>query len=164
MPFCKQPDGDGIGSLFSYLPFFVKAKREVPAECLFDGAGRRQLQPVTALPTDSLDEEVPLGSDKGGQCTERLGKEVYKYDQSKGPMAEREVWLVQIRVVVHQQTFKRLPKLAEFIARNLTFVDHVAFMGLEITGFTRANLDILWIDPIDYQTELRDAVLLLELA
>ena len=69
---------------------------------------------------------------------------------------------VEIRVVVHQQTFKRLPKLAEFIARNLTFVDHVAFMGLEITGFTRANLDILWIDPIDYQTDLRDAVLLLD--
>jgi His-Xaa-Ser system radical SAM maturase HxsC len=69
---------------------------------------------------------------------------------------------VEIRVVVHQQTFKRLPKLAEFIARNLIFVDHVAFMGLEITGFTRANLDILWMDPVEYQTELRDAVLLLD--
>ena len=41
----------------------------------------------------------------------------------------------------------RLPQLAEFLVRNLTFVDHVAFMGLEITGFTRANLDSLWIDP-----------------
>jgi His-Xaa-Ser system radical SAM maturase HxsC len=69
---------------------------------------------------------------------------------------------VEIRVVVHQQTFKRLPRLAEFLARNLIFVDHVTFMGLEITGFTRANLDILWIDPVDYQTELRDAVLLLD--
>ena len=29
--------------------------------------------------------------------------------------------------------------LARFIARNLLFVDHVALMGLEITGFTRFN-------------------------
>ena len=65
---------------------------------------------------------------------------------------------VEIRVVVHRQTYSRMPQLAEFLARNLTFVDHVAFMGLEITGFTRANLDSLWIDPADYQVELYRAV------
>ncbi|MGD9897268.1 MAG: His-Xaa-Ser system radical SAM maturase HxsC [Candidatus Methylacidiphilaceae bacterium] len=65
---------------------------------------------------------------------------------------------VEIRVVVHRQTYARLPQLAEFLARNLTFVDHVAFMGLEITGFTRSNLGILWIDPADYQDELYRAV------
>jgi His-Xaa-Ser system radical SAM maturase HxsC len=65
---------------------------------------------------------------------------------------------VEIRVVVHKQTFARLPQLAEFIARNLTFADHVTFMGLEITGFTRANLDALWIDPVDYQNQLYGAV------
>jgi His-Xaa-Ser system radical SAM maturase HxsC len=65
---------------------------------------------------------------------------------------------VEIRVVVHRQTYARLPQLAEFLARNLTFVDHVTFMGLEITGFTRANLDSLWIDPADYQSELYRAV------
>jgi His-Xaa-Ser system radical SAM maturase HxsC len=69
---------------------------------------------------------------------------------------------VEIRVVVHKQTYKRLPKLAEFIARNLTFVDQVVFMGLEITGFTRANLGALWIDPVDYQPELYSAVTLLK--
>src|SRR5208337_865904 len=35
---------------------------------------------------------------------------------------------VEIRVVLHKQTFARLPQLAEFIARNLLFVDHVALM------------------------------------
>jgi His-Xaa-Ser system radical SAM maturase HxsC len=65
---------------------------------------------------------------------------------------------VEIRVVLHQQTIPHLPRLAEFIARNLLFVDHVALMGLEIMGFTRANLDSLWIEPADYQTELRRAV------
>jgi MoaA/NifB/PqqE/SkfB family radical SAM enzyme len=54
---------------------------------------------------------------------------------------------VEIRVVIHKQTIDRLVRLCEFIARNLLFVDHVALMGLEITGFTRANLDDLWIDP-----------------
>jgi His-Xaa-Ser system radical SAM maturase HxsC len=65
---------------------------------------------------------------------------------------------VEIRVVVHRQTYARLPQLAEFLARNLTFVDHIALMGLEITGFTRANLESLWIDPVDYQQELYRAV------
>jgi His-Xaa-Ser system radical SAM maturase HxsC len=68
---------------------------------------------------------------------------------------------VEIRVVIHRQTYARLPQLAEFLVRNLTFVDHVALMGLEITGFTRANLETLWIDPSEYQTELYRAVSLL---
>ena len=65
---------------------------------------------------------------------------------------------VEIRVVLHKQTYERLPELARFIARNFQFVDHVALMGLEITGFTRANLDELWIDPLDYQDQLKEAV------
>jgi His-Xaa-Ser system radical SAM maturase HxsC len=69
---------------------------------------------------------------------------------------------VEIRVVLHRQTVDRLPQLAEFISRNLLFVDQVALMGLEITGFTRANLDKLWIDPTDYAEELRKAVRILE--
>jgi His-Xaa-Ser system radical SAM maturase HxsC len=68
---------------------------------------------------------------------------------------------VEIRIVIHKQTYERLPQLAEFIARNLTMVDHVALMGLEITGFTRANLPALWIDPWDYRNELERAVSIL---
>lgn len=65
---------------------------------------------------------------------------------------------VEIRVVVHKQTYAGLLDLSEYIFRNLTFVDHVTFMGLEITGFTRANMDKLWIDPYDYREQLRSAV------
>ncbi len=68
---------------------------------------------------------------------------------------------VEIRVVIHGQTYERLPELARFIARNLTFVDQVALMGLEMTGFTRANLKDLWIDPVEYQPQLVDAVKIL---
>jgi His-Xaa-Ser system radical SAM maturase HxsC len=67
---------------------------------------------------------------------------------------KRQGQKVEIRVVIHRETYDRLPQLAEFILRNLTFVDHVALMGLEITGFTRANLNTLWIDPAEYQPEL----------
>lgn len=68
---------------------------------------------------------------------------------------------VEIRVVIHKQTIDRLAKTCEFIARNLLFVDHVALMGLEITGFTRPNLEILWIDPYEYKDTLSEAVALL---
>ncbi|KTC65131.1 molybdenum cofactor biosynthesis protein A [Legionella adelaidensis] len=69
---------------------------------------------------------------------------------------------VEIRVVIHKQTYKRLPQLAEFITRNLLFVDHIALMGLEMMGFTKANIDSLWIDPVDYQSELVEAVNILD--
>lgn len=69
---------------------------------------------------------------------------------------------VEIRVVIHKQTYQRLPQLAEFITRNLLFVDHVALMGLEMMGFTKANIDSLWIDPADYQSELVEAVNILD--
>lgn len=71
---------------------------------------------------------------------------------------------VEIRIVIHAQTYRRLPQLASFIARNLLFVDHVALMGLELEGFARANLDLLWIEPTKYSNELVEAVRILERA
>ena len=65
---------------------------------------------------------------------------------------------VEIRSVLQQHTVARLPQFARFVTRNLRFVDHVALMGLELTGFARANLESLWIDPADYQAELTEAV------
>lgn len=65
---------------------------------------------------------------------------------------------VEIRVVIHAQTIGRLPQLAEFIARNLLFVDQVALMGLETTGFGRSNLKALWVDPYDYRETLEESV------
>lgn len=65
---------------------------------------------------------------------------------------------VEIRIVIHQKNYYRLPMLAEFIARNLLFVDHIALMGLEIMGFAKSNLKGLWIDPYEYQNELKEAV------
>jgi His-Xaa-Ser system radical SAM maturase HxsC len=69
---------------------------------------------------------------------------------------------IEIRVVVHKQTALHVPEIAEFISRNLPFVDQVALMGLEMIGFARANLAEVWIDPFDYQAELAEAVATLD--
>jgi His-Xaa-Ser system radical SAM maturase HxsC len=71
---------------------------------------------------------------------------------------------VEIRVVLHKLTYERLPDLARFLRRNLIFCDHVALMGLEITGFTKINLEKLWIDPKEYQPQLKEAVKILHRA
>jgi His-Xaa-Ser system radical SAM maturase HxsC len=68
---------------------------------------------------------------------------------------------VEIRVVLHAITAPRIVETCRWLARNLPFVDHVALMGLENTGFTLANSDLLWIDPVDYRDELAEAVQLL---
>jgi His-Xaa-Ser system radical SAM maturase HxsC len=68
---------------------------------------------------------------------------------------------VELRFVVHRDTYLRMPDFARFVVRNLLFVDHVALMGLEITGFAKTNLDTLWIDPLDYQDQLSEAVTIL---
>ena len=68
---------------------------------------------------------------------------------------------LELRVVLHKQTYERLPKLAEFVTRNLPFIEHVALMGLEMFGFTPRNLDVLWIDPVDYAVQLEEATLML---
>lgn len=65
---------------------------------------------------------------------------------------------VEIRIVVHRHTVERLVPLCEFIARNLPFVQHVALMGMEPIGFGRTNFDSLWIDPVEYQAQLKAGV------
>lgn len=70
---------------------------------------------------------------------------------------------VEIRIVIHRLTSPRLPRLAEFIYRNLSFASHVTFMGLEMMGFTVPNREKLWIDPVEYGPELVEAVQFLTL-
>lgn len=71
---------------------------------------------------------------------------------------------VELRFVIHAETHAFLPAFARFVARNLVFVDHVALMGLELMGFARANIEALWIDPLDYRRELVEAALVIERA
>jgi len=65
---------------------------------------------------------------------------------------------VEVRVVLHAITAPRIVATCRWMARNLPFVDHVALMGLENTGFAIANDKQLWIDPMDYRDLLAEAV------
>jgi His-Xaa-Ser system radical SAM maturase HxsC len=65
---------------------------------------------------------------------------------------------VEIRLVLHAITAPRLRETCEWFARNLPFVNHIALMGLENTGFTLANQELLWIDPKDYADDLAAGV------
>jgi len=69
---------------------------------------------------------------------------------------------LELRVVLHKLTYKRLPQLAQYIYKNLPFVEHIAFMGLEYTGHTPGNNDLLWIEPIEYSSQLEEATLYLD--
>lgn len=68
---------------------------------------------------------------------------------------------VELRFVIHAETYCVLPEFARFVTRNLLFADHVALMGLELMGFARSNVGALWIDPLDYQVELGEAARIL---
>jgi His-Xaa-Ser system radical SAM maturase HxsC len=65
---------------------------------------------------------------------------------------------IEIRCVIHKYTYERLPQLAEFIARNLPFISHVNFMGLEREGYGKMNFDDLWIEPNSFIDKLEEAV------
>lgn len=65
---------------------------------------------------------------------------------------------VEVRIVLHAVTVVHLVHTCRWLSRNLPFVDHVALMGLENTGFAIANDHLLWIDPLDYRDELSSSV------
>jgi His-Xaa-Ser system radical SAM maturase HxsC len=65
---------------------------------------------------------------------------------------------VEVRCVLHAITAPRLRQTCEWFARNLPFVDHIALMGLENTGFALANQELLWIDPLEYAANLASGV------
>jgi len=71
---------------------------------------------------------------------------------------------VEVRVVLHALTAPRILETCTWLARNLPFVDHVALMGLENTGFAIANADQLWMDPADYRADLAQGVQVLAAA
>lgn len=108
-----------------------------------------------------LQIDVPIFSDIADEHNYIVGaKTFYKTVQGLYNLAlfnQR----IGLRVVIHKLTYMRLPQLADFIYHNFPFVSQVAFMQMETTGNAYTNLDELWIDPFDYNEELKQAVLLL---
>jgi hypothetical protein len=71
---------------------------------------------------------------------------------------------IEIRVVVNRLNAHRLESIATFIQRNLPFIYHCAFMGMEITGLACDNYADVWIEPFEYRDQLSRAVKVLSRA
>ena len=148
-----------LSSIKTYLP-------QTEVHTLSNGrlfAYVRYAQDVANIGVTGLQFGVPLYSDLS-HTHDQVVQADGAFDQTiRGILNLARVGVsVEIRVVLHRFTIDRLPDLARFITRNLPFVDHVALMGLEPMGFGKSNLDDLWVDPIDYQSVLLEAVDLLE--
>jgi His-Xaa-Ser system radical SAM maturase HxsC len=113
----------------------------------------------SALEHPKISLGIPLYSDFAG-AHDHVVQAKGAFDQTVAGLhhAARNGIRVEVRVVLHKLTIPRLTKLVEYIYRNLTFVEHIALMGLEHTGYTPRNIEELWIDPYDYQDELEEAV------
>lgn len=150
--------GDGL------LQVIAECKTRLPRTSIHILSNGRQLplaysQGVAAIGHPDLMFGVPLYSD-----IDSLHDHVV---QARGAFDETVTGLlnlgrcgvpVELRVVVHQLTAKRLVPLSEFIYRNFTFAAHVAFMGLEVIGFAKANLGSLALEPEEYSEQLSEAV------
>jgi len=116
---------------------------------------------LSACKHHDLQIDVPIFSDIAAEHNHIVGAETfYKTVQGLYNLAlfGQQIGL---RIVVHKQTYKRLPQMADYIYHNFPFVAQVAFMQMETTGLAQTNLNDLWIDPHDYNEELYKAVMLL---
>ncbi len=105
-----------------------------------------------------LQIDIPIFSDVANEHNHIVGaKTFYKTIQGLYNLAQFSQQ-IGLRIVIHKQTYKRLPQLAEYIYRNFPFVTQVAFMQMETTGLAEKNLNELWIDPFNYNEELQEAI------
>ena len=143
--------------------------REKYPECLIHFLSNGRLFADKALPRrfmkydlDNILFGIPLHSDYDGDHDRLTQAEGSFNETMTGLYALAELNArIELRIVVSQWNFRRLERMAEFIFSNLPFVETVAFMGMEMTGYAIPNAAEVWVDPADYQEQLRDAVLLL---
>ena len=65
---------------------------------------------------------------------------------------------IELRIVINKLNYMRLPQLAEFIQKNLPFVEWTAFMGMEYIGYAVKNKQNIWIEPVEYISHLIEAI------
>lgn len=143
--------GDNLFTLVNYI------KKELPytaISILSNGvkfADKEYAMKLAKCRHQDLQIDIPLFSDIADEHNRIVGaKTFYKTVQGLYNLAlfrQR----IGLRIVVHKQTYKRLPQFADFIYHNFPFVAQVAFMQMETTGLAKENFDDLWIDPLRLQ-------------
>ena len=105
---------------------------------------------------------VPLYSDTDQTHDYLCGSKGAFWDTLEGLYnLERAGIFIELRIVITKENYLRLPELAHFIYRTIPFVGCVVFMGMEPIGIALKNIDKLWIDPIDYVSQLERAIKIL---
>ncbi|SDM53131.1 His-Xaa-Ser system radical SAM maturase HxsC [Pedobacter antarcticus] len=152
-----------MGNLFFDLLHRIKTELpDTEVHCLTNGrtfAWKTFAKKLGLMKMDRLVLGIPLYSDYAPQHDYIVQAEGAFEQTMLGlyHLAAEDV-RIEIRIVLHNLTIPRLGKLARFIYKNLPFVEHIAFMGLEYQGYTPHNIEKLWIDPVNYMAELEDAV------
>lgn len=65
---------------------------------------------------------------------------------------------IELRIVINKLNYNRLSKMSDYIFRNLSFVKYVSLMGMENIGYAVKNADKIWIEPIEFIPNLKEAV------
>lgn len=108
---------------------------------------------------DKIFMGIPLHSDYAGDYDRIAG--------AKGAFTETMLGMynladegipIELRIVINKMNYHRLPLMAEFIFKNLYFVDWTAWMAMEDTGYATKNAQHIWIEPIDYIPQLCKAI------
>lgn len=150
--------------LFELIKAIKKHQPKASISLLSNGvkfADRSFAMKLAMCKCHDLQVDIPIFSDVAEEHNRIVGaKTFYKTVAGLYNLALFHIQ-IGIRIVVHRQTYKRLPQLADYIYHNFPFVSQVAFLQMETTGMAETNLDDLWIDPYDYNEELKQAVLLL---
>jgi His-Xaa-Ser system radical SAM maturase HxsC len=148
-------------NLFRLLLYIKNNFRKTAVSLLSNGvrfADMEFVKSLYAVGLQNLQIDIPLYSDIDSIHNQIVGADVF-YKTILGlynlALFRQRIGL---RIVLHKQTYERLPFLAEFIYRNLPFVAHIAFMQMETTGMAIDNINQLWIDPYNYQFELEEAI------
>jgi len=65
---------------------------------------------------------------------------------------------IELRFLITRLNYERLPSFIEYVYANFPFVDHIALMGMEVSGEAQRQADVLYIEPQQYEEHLKDAV------
>lgn len=65
---------------------------------------------------------------------------------------------IELRIVMNALNYKRFFPMAQYIHRNLSFVDWIAFMGMEYVGYAVKHNRNIWIEPKEYVPQLTSAI------
>jgi len=66
---------------------------------------------------------------------------------------------IELRIVIQKNNYKELELLAEYIKSNYFGVYRVVFLGMEMSGIARYNLDKIWVNYKNIQPYLEKALI-----